>query len=193
MRGIRIDLGARSAVLTAVAVMATMLVVRLLMPAAMPLALVVAGFTVCAVLSQPILHWIRRKGRPSDPTIRRLRLDTRDPLDAVLLGSKHPRPMATSGDTQRGIMTAGAAMRPASAYLPLNTYLEHRYASNVVLTFEQIEALLGFSLPASARTEGEWWTNTVAHPDGQARAWAAAGRTATPNLGARTVSFIRRA
>ena len=43
-------------------------------------------------------------------------------------------------------------------YQALYTYLEHRYASVVVLTFEQIEALLGFALPALACTEPEWWT-----------------------------------
>jgi hypothetical protein len=41
-------------------------------------------------------------------------------------------------------------------YRALYTYLEHRYASVVVLSFEQIEALLGFALPTRARTEREW-------------------------------------
>ena len=40
-------------------------------------------------------------------------------------------------------------------YLALYTYLENRYASTIVLTFEQMEALLGFALPASAGTEPE--------------------------------------
>ena len=37
-------------------------------------------------------------------------------------------------------------------YRALYAYLEHRYASVVGLTFEQIEALLGFALPTPART-----------------------------------------
>lgn len=37
-------------------------------------------------------------------------------------------------------------------YRALYSYLDHRYASVVVLTFEQIEALLGFALPGAART-----------------------------------------
>ena len=37
-------------------------------------------------------------------------------------------------------------------YRVLYTYLEHRYASVVVLTFDQIEALLGLALPTPART-----------------------------------------
>ena len=82
------------------------------------------------------------------------------------------------------------AKAPAGAkYLALYTYLEHRYASNVVLTFEQMEALLGFALPASARAERDWWT--TAHGDGHSDAWTSARRTATPNLPARTVAFER--
>jgi hypothetical protein len=55
-------------------------------------------------------------------------------------------------------------------YRALYTYLEHRYASVVVLTFEQIEALLGFALPTPARTEREWWTEGV-DPQHHCAAW----------------------
>ena len=75
-------------------------------------------------------------------------------------------------------------------YRALYTYLERRYASVVVLTFEQIDALLGFALPTPARTEREWWTDTVDSQPHSA-AWTAAGRTAAPNLGAGTVTFER--
>ena len=86
-------------------------------------------------------------------------------------------------------MEQGGAHVPGE-YRALYTYLEHRYASVVVLTFEQIEALLGFALPTHARTELEWWTNTV---DAQrhSAAWTEAGRTAAPNLGAGTITFER--
>ena len=75
-------------------------------------------------------------------------------------------------------------------YRALYTYLEHRYASVVVLTFEQVEALLGFALPGAARIEREWWTDIV---DAQCHsaAWIGAGRTASPNLGAGTITFER--
>ena len=76
-------------------------------------------------------------------------------------------------------------------YLSLFTYLEHRYASVVVLTFEQMEALLGFALPASASTEQDWWTGAAVHTHRHSAAWTGAGRTATPNLFARTVTFER--
>ena len=44
-------------------------------------------------------------------------------------------------------------------YLLLYKYLENRYANTVVLTFAEIEDLLGFALPDQARLQQEWWTN----------------------------------
>ncbi len=76
-------------------------------------------------------------------------------------------------------------------YLSLYIYLERRYAACVVLTFEQMEALLGFALPASASTEREWWTGGRALTNRYSEAWMGAGRTAVPNLSARTVTFER--
>ncbi len=81
----------------------------------------------------------------------------------------------------------------AGKYQWLYEYLENRYASTVVLTFGQIEDLLGFSLPDLARTDQEWWTIEGMNT-GEARwsdAWTLASRTATPNLMARTVAFER--
>jgi hypothetical protein len=84
-----------------------------------------------------------------------------------------------------------ATPRVGARYLALYTYLERRYASNVVLTFEQMEALLGFSLPAPASTERDWWTSPAGDMDRHSDAWTVARRTATPNLLARTVAFER--
>jgi hypothetical protein len=81
--------------------------------------------------------------------------------------------------------------RVRDGYLPLYTYLEHRYASSVVLTFEQMEALLGFALPAAARKEPGWWTSGTDHGTRDGEAWTAAKRTATPNLLAHHVRFER--
>ena len=81
--------------------------------------------------------------------------------------------------------------RVPAEYLALYTYLEHRYASTVVLTFEQIEALLGFALPDAARTERDWWTAAAVRMGWHSDAWTMAKRTATPNLSARTVAFER--
>jgi hypothetical protein len=85
------------------------------------------------------------------------------------------------------------ASRKAGRYRLLYEYLEHRYAVSVVLTFGQIEDLLGFTLPDVARTDQEWWTTTgLGTTEVQCSdAWTLASRTATPNLLAQTVLFER--
>jgi hypothetical protein len=78
-------------------------------------------------------------------------------------------------------------------YVLLCDYLENRYANTVVLTFRQIEDLLGFALPDRARTEQEWWTMRDLGASGgrYSDAWVLAGRTARPNLPAGNVVFER--
>ena len=80
-------------------------------------------------------------------------------------------------------------------YSSLHKYLENRYADVIVLTFGQIEDLLGFTLPQLARTYHAWWTLGETNVEGpkHSDAWTLAGRTATPNLQARTVIFERTA
>jgi len=76
---------------------------------------------------------------------------------------------------------------------PLHKYLDERYADAVVLTFAEIEDLLGFELPELARQSNDWWTTS--DPDaihaGFADSWILANRTARPNLRALTVAFDR--
>jgi len=76
---------------------------------------------------------------------------------------------------------------------PLHKYLDERYADAVVLTFAEIEDLVGFALPALARLSDDWWTmpDLDASWPRFADAWILAHRTARPNLQARTVSFER--
>lgn len=83
--------------------------------------------------------------------------------------------------------------RKAGAYHALYEYLENRYADTVVLTLDQIEALVGFALPAPARSNQAWWTDVSADPNESrsSDAWTLAHRTARPNLMAQTVSFER--
>jgi hypothetical protein len=78
-------------------------------------------------------------------------------------------------------------------YRSLHKYLAERYADIVVLTFAQIEDLLGFRLPESARIHAEWWADGEegVTRSTQAQAWTMADRTATPNLTARTAMFER--
>jgi hypothetical protein len=78
-----------------------------------------------------------------------------------------------------------------AAYMPLYTYLDRRYATTVVLTFEQIEALLGFAPPSPAFADAEWWTGPCTANDRHRAAWTAAHRSAAPQLSARIVAFER--
>ena len=80
-------------------------------------------------------------------------------------------------------------------YLLLYKYLNERYANTVVLTFAEIEDLLGFPLPEQARLHQEWWTDAAVNPAGRdhSDSWTLASRTATPNMSAQSVAFDRAA
>ena len=79
-------------------------------------------------------------------------------------------------------------------YQGLFEYLDKRYANQVVLTFAEIEDLLGAALPDQARLSREWWANAEVDPERPrcSDSWLLAHRSATPNLLARTVVFVRR-
>lgn len=83
--------------------------------------------------------------------------------------------------------------RRLSSYPLLHQYLEDRYAQTVVLTFAEIEDLLGSALPEQARRQHEWWTRPApgAPQPGYSDSWTLANRIARPNLPAQTVAFER--
>jgi len=76
-------------------------------------------------------------------------------------------------------------------YRPLLKYLDRRFADTVVLTFQEIEDILGFPLPAEASALQAWWTDRGSPPSLQSAAWTDAERSADPNLRARSVAFSR--
>ncbi len=63
-------------------------------------------------------------------------------------------------------------------YDPLKRHLEASSEEVVSLSYKQIEAIIGRSLPPSARSRfrRQWWANTESHS--QARAWLKARRNA---------------
>ncbi len=74
----------------------------------------------------------------------------------------------------------------------LYKYLRGRFADRVVLTFVEIEDVLGFALPAAARSERAWWNGDGSgNRTAQADAWMLANRTAVVNLPAKHVLFER--
>jgi len=78
-----------------------------------------------------------------------------------------------------------------SKYDNLSKILEGTNADCVPFTFDQIEAILGFDLPKSARTYRPWWSNDP-KSHSQARAWVAAGyKTAEVNLEGETLTYVK--
>ncbi|PYR92062.1 MAG: hypothetical protein DMF84_14905 [Acidobacteria bacterium] len=89
-------------------------------------------------------------------------------------------------------MPASSLFAMPAEFRSLYKYLHDRYADTVVLTFTEMEDLLGFALPDVARVEQAWWAN--ADPDSpspQSLSWMQADRTATPRLPAQVVVFER--
>lgn len=76
-------------------------------------------------------------------------------------------------------------------YRPLYEFLNSRFADRVVLTFGQIEDLLGFAMPPAARVDAAWWTSPDDTDGSHRQAWLLAKRSAEPNLRAMTVAFER--
>src|SRR4051812_32839733 len=87
------------------------------------------------------------------------------------LGTRWRRPAPLPRSATALLPTAIRTVRVPAEYRSLYTYLEQRYASVVVLTLEQIEALMGSPLPATARSERDWWTAGGGQPHPQSAAW----------------------
>lgn len=78
-----------------------------------------------------------------------------------------------------------------SKYDPLKDFLKSRPAGETPMSFPEVEKVLGFELPPSARQHPAWWSNNVGtHVN--ARAWREAGwKTSRVDLGSERVTFVR--
>jgi hypothetical protein len=117
-------------------------------------------------------------------------------LKDLLVGAWRKRARGVVDESPRGDPSPPAPRRASvpAEYRPLYKYLDGRYAEALVLTFAEVEALVGFALPERARVDPDWWTNadaTIAVTP-QSRSWIEAGRTAKANLPAEIVLFERR-
>ena len=81
----------------------------------------------------------------------------------------------------------------ASDYRLLHAYLRGRAADRLVLTFGEIEDLIGSPLPAAARQDTQWWDtpDSSAPKSPQADCWIQASRTATVTMASQRVLFER--
>ena len=79
-------------------------------------------------------------------------------------------------------------------YHRLYMYLSGLQAGDWRASFSEIELLLGFDLPASARRHRPWWANQGSGGGhSHARAWVVAGwETAEVDMGSETLLFRRR-
>jgi hypothetical protein len=78
-----------------------------------------------------------------------------------------------------------------SKYEPLGDFLRSQYGEEVRVRFADIERVIGFPLPASARTHRPWWSN---NPDNSAitKVWLNAGfRTEQVDMAGETLVFAR--
>ncbi|QDC08979.1 hypothetical protein FHY55_06860 [Oceanicola sp. D3] len=78
-----------------------------------------------------------------------------------------------------------------SKYDPLTKALERSARAAVPMSFAEVERILGFGLPRSARTYRPWWSNN-AESHTQARSWLSAGfRASEVSLEGEEVVFVR--
>ena len=77
-----------------------------------------------------------------------------------------------------------------SKYRALSEYLYGSWEKRIALTYESLEDILGFKLPASAyKLPYSYWANTEYHP--YAKSWLLLGYKAKVNVETKTVTFER--
>jgi hypothetical protein len=78
-----------------------------------------------------------------------------------------------------------------SKYEPLRRYLENQSGGRLPMTFAEVEGVLGFELPPSAKAHATWWSNNPGAHVG-VRAWRDAGwRTSQVSVPSERVTFVR--
>ncbi|MGE7601291.1 DUF7662 domain-containing protein [Peribacillus sp. NPDC097675] len=76
-----------------------------------------------------------------------------------------------------------------SKYEPLHKFLKLNGSNRIVMTFLEVEDVLGFTLPVSASRYMAWWDGASQHT--QAYSWTEAGFKAKPNLSEKKVEFVK--
>ena len=82
------------------------------------------------------------------------------------------------------------SIKPGSKYYPLFEHLQKCNEEETTLTFAKIEAEIDNTLPASAFSKKNWWSNRDSDSALQAKAWVSAGyHVETVDLAKQTVTF----
>ena len=76
-------------------------------------------------------------------------------------------------------------------YEPITTYFNLCKKQSVKLSYSEIEEILGFDLPPTARKCKQWWGNGKSHPESQAKAWLDAGYKTTDIILGESVTFVK--
>lgn len=77
-----------------------------------------------------------------------------------------------------------------SKYDPLSARLAAHTEDSWTVTFAGLEAVLGFTLPKTARSSDAWWSNTAERPHNLA--WTREGWEAEADRAGETVTFRRK-
>jgi len=108
--------------------------------------------------------------------------------------------LAFYSGTRADARAAAASVRPTQrqspsprgSYEPLAHHLHTVDAARTVLSFAEIERILGRALPASARKHRAWWSNERSGTHSHARAWMDAGwHVSAVDFNAARVEFSR--
>lgn len=78
-----------------------------------------------------------------------------------------------------------------SKFKRLSEYLGNQTEHSVLLTFKQIEQIMGCELPEIAKSYNRWWHHGIRSPDSPARAWKKAGYE-VDFVGSESVTFKHR-
>lgn len=76
-------------------------------------------------------------------------------------------------------------------YDPLRDYLRICGNDEIILSFADIETIIGGPLPPSANKYDQWWVNSPSIQHIQAESWHSAGYKVHVNRTARTARFCR--
>lgn len=76
-------------------------------------------------------------------------------------------------------------------YKQLEQYLVVQKGKKITLGFEQIEEILGFPLPLKAKTQCQWWSNTISDSASPAIAWLKTFRRVSHVEPGKQVTFTR--